>query len=127
MTANKDVKTPLLSCLKELHLPTFRSAFESVGQTAQQEALSYESYLLELAMRECQERRHNRIERLLHESRLPLEKNLQTFDLKRLPAKIVQQTRALLRCPQWAARSPGSRQTEAGVESRTRSHDGVNA
>jgi DNA replication protein DnaC len=91
-----DVQPQLLNCLKELHLPTFRSAFESVAQQAQQEALSYESYLLELATRECQERRHKRIERLLRESRLPLEKNLQTFELKRLPAKVLQQVRALL-------------------------------
>jgi DNA replication protein DnaC len=96
MAISMDVKPQLLSCLKELHLPTFRSAFESVAQQAQQEALSYESYLLELATRECQERRHKRIERLLRESRLPLEKNLQTFELKRLPTKVLQQVRALL-------------------------------
>jgi DNA replication protein DnaC len=96
MAVSTDVKPQLLSCLKELHLPTFRSAFESVAQQAQQESLSYERYLLELALRECQERGHKRIERLLHESRLPLEKNLQTFDLKRLPPKVVQQVRALL-------------------------------
>jgi len=96
MAISMDVQPQLLSCLKELHLPTFRSAFEAVAQQAQQEALSYESYLLELATRECQERRHKRIERLLRESRLPLEKNLQTFELKRLPAKVLQQVRALL-------------------------------
>lgn len=96
MAVSMEAKPQLLSCLKELHLPTFRSVFESVAQQAQQEALSYERYLLELATRECQERRHKRIERLLHESRLPLEKNLQTFDIKRLPAKVLQQVRALL-------------------------------
>jgi DNA replication protein DnaC len=82
--------------LQELHLPTMRSQFQTLAQQAQQESLSYESYLLELAERECQQRRHNRTERLLKESRLPLEKNLQTFDLKRLPAKVVQQVRTLL-------------------------------
>ena len=91
-----EVKPQLVNCLKELHLPTFRQAYESVAKQAQQEALSYESYLLELATRECQERRHKRIDRLLHESRLPLEKNLQTFDLKRLPGKVLQQVRVLL-------------------------------
>ena len=40
-------------------------------QPAQQESLSYERYLLGLAQRECQERRNNRIERLLRQSRLP--------------------------------------------------------
>jgi DNA replication protein DnaC len=36
------------------------------------------------------------VERLLRESRLPLEKSLASFDLKRLPAKVVQQVRSLL-------------------------------
>ncbi len=78
-------------------MPTMRRAAgrstKALAQQAQQESLSYENYLLELAERECQQRRHNRTERLLKESRLPLEKNLQTFDLKRLPAKVVQQIR----------------------------------
>ena len=57
---------------------------------------SYEQYLLGLAQRECQERRNKRVERLLHESRLPLEKSWPALDLKRLPAKVVQQARTLL-------------------------------
>jgi DNA replication protein DnaC len=73
-----------------------RSAFEEVAQEARQEASSYEQYLLSLAERECQERQHKRVERLLRESRLPLEKTLQAFDLKRLPARAVQQVRGLL-------------------------------
>ncbi len=36
------------------------------------------------------------MERLLRESRLPLEKSLASFELKRLPAKVVQQVRSLL-------------------------------
>jgi DNA replication protein DnaC len=73
-----------------------REAFATVADQARQEALSYEHYLLELAQRECQERGHKRVERLLRDSRLPLEKTLATFDLKRLPAKVVQQIRSLL-------------------------------
>ena len=46
--------------------------------------------------RECQERRNKRVERLLHESRLPLEKSWSALELKRLPAKVVQQARTLL-------------------------------
>jgi DNA replication protein DnaC len=67
-----------------------------MARQAQQESLGYEQYLLELAQRECQERRHKRVERLLHDSRLPLEKNWQALDLKRLPPKVVQQSRTLL-------------------------------
>lgn len=63
---------------------------------ARQESLSYERYLLGLASRECQERRNNRVERLLRQSRLPLEKTWQALELERLPVKVVQQARALL-------------------------------
>src|SRR5437879_263071 len=84
----KEVKPRLLLQLKELHLPTMRSDFEEVAQEARQESFSYEQYLLSLAQRETQQRRHKRIERLLRESRLPLEKTLGTFDLKRLPPKV---------------------------------------
>jgi DNA replication protein DnaC len=41
-------------------------------------------------------RRANRIERLLRQSQLPLEKTLENFDLKRLPAKVARQVRTLL-------------------------------
>ena len=86
----------LISYLKELHVPTIRECFEDIARTAEQESLSYERYLLELAERECEARRERRIGRLLRESRLPLEKNIDTFDLKRLPAKIRQQVTTLL-------------------------------
>jgi DNA replication protein DnaC len=70
--------------------------FTTSADQARQESLSYEQYLLELANRECDDRKQKRVERLLRESRLPLEKNLATFDLKRLPAKVLQQVRTLL-------------------------------
>jgi DNA replication protein DnaC len=96
MNSVVEVKPRLLMQLKELHLPTMRSVFEELAQEARQESASYEQYLLSLADRECQERRHKRIERLLRESRLPLEKTLQAFDLKRLPSRALQQVRGLL-------------------------------
>lgn len=95
-TEAKDVKPRLVSGLKELHLPTMRESFATLAEQARQESLSYEHYLLELTNRECEERRHKRVDRLLKDSRLPLEKNLTTFDLKRLPAKVLQQVRTLL-------------------------------
>jgi DNA replication protein DnaC len=96
MSKALEVKPRLLEQLKELHLPTMRSSFEEVAGEARQESWSYEQYLLSLAQRECQQRQQKRIERLLRESRLPLEKNLQTFDLKRLPTRALQQVRGLL-------------------------------
>src|SRR5208337_171665 len=57
---------------------------------------SYERYLLDLTERERETRRSKRIERLLRESRLFMEKSLSTLDLKRLPPKAAQQVRSLL-------------------------------
>jgi DNA replication protein DnaC len=91
-----DSKEMLAAYLKELHLPVFRANGEELARQAQQEGHNDEHYLLGLAQRECQERRNKRVERLLHDSRLPLEKSWQTLDLKRLPAKMVQQARTLL-------------------------------
>ena len=86
----------LTDCLRQLHLPTIRRDYESTAQRARQESLSYEQYLLELAERECESRRANRVERQMRDSRLFLEKSLSSLDLKRLPAKVAQQVRSLL-------------------------------
>ena len=81
--------------LRELHLPTFRTSYEELARQAEQETHSYQRFLLELCERECQERRSKRIHRLVQQSRLPLEKSLETFDWKRLPAKVARQVQSL--------------------------------
>jgi DNA replication protein DnaC len=91
-----DEKETLVGYLKDLHLPAFRQGYEELARQAQQEALSYERYLLGLAERECQERRQHRIERGLRQSRLPLEKSWTALELKRLPLKVLHQARTLL-------------------------------
>jgi DNA replication protein DnaC len=96
MAKNEDVEETLENCLKELHLPAIRRGYREMARTAQQESLSYERYLLGLAQRECRQRRDNRVDRLLRESRLPLEKSWPGLDLKRLPARVMQQARTLL-------------------------------
>jgi DNA replication protein DnaC len=93
---SQDVSKRLLSCLQELHLPGVRAQYEAVARQASAETWSYPEYLLELLERECQERRRRRIERLLKESRLPLEKSWAALDVKCLPSKAVQQLRGLL-------------------------------
>lgn len=90
------VRSALVENLKELHLPAMRVCFEETARRAEKETLSYEQYLLELAERECEQRRRNRIGKLLQESGLPLEKSLANFDSKRLPAKISRQLKMLL-------------------------------
>ncbi len=78
----------MLDGLKTLRLATIREWYREQADLARKEALPYEGYLLELINRECETRAHNRIQRLLRESRLPLEKNLDTFDRTRLPTKV---------------------------------------
>jgi len=95
MSVPRDVKKELTVYLRELHLPAVRRCFEEKARQAERETLGYEQYLLELIERECQKRREHRITRLLRESRLPLEKTLENFDLKRLPAKAARQVQAL--------------------------------
>jgi DNA replication protein DnaC len=77
-------------------LPTIRDEYESAAQQARQKSSSYECYLLDLADRERESRRSNRIERLLRESKLFMEKSFSTLDLKRLPQKAAHQVRSLL-------------------------------
>jgi hypothetical protein len=94
MGSKGDVKETLTAYLRELHLPTFRECFEELARRAVQETASYEQYLLELAERECQARWAKRTERLLRDSRLPLEKDLASSTW-RLPAKAVKCGRCL--------------------------------
>jgi DNA replication protein DnaC len=96
MSAAGDVNAALVGHLKELHLPTMRRCYEDSARRAEKETLSYEQYLLELARRECEGRCQSRVRKQLRESGLPLEKSLENFDLKRLPARLARQFRALL-------------------------------
>ena len=73
-----------------------RFCYEEAAQRAERETLSYEQFLLELTERERERRRTSRIQKLLRESGLPLEKSLANFDLKRLPMKVARQVRTLL-------------------------------
>jgi len=91
-----DFKATLGDHLRELHLPTVRRCYEDKARNAERETLSYEQYLFEVVELECQERRENRIARLLQASKLPLEKTLDNFDLKRLPQKAARQVKTLM-------------------------------
>ena len=89
-------RAEMIALLKELKMPTVRECYEDEANRARAETISYERYLLELARREAETRRVNRIERMLRQSRLPLGKTLATFDLDRLPLRVQQQI-AILR------------------------------
>jgi DNA replication protein DnaC len=95
MSAEPREKDRLDGQLRALHLPAVRHSYAELARQAERETLSYEQYLLSLCERECQERQAKRIARLLQQSRLPLEKNLETFELKRLPTKVARQVQSL--------------------------------
>ena len=75
-------------CLKALHLSLAAECYPQSAEEARKENLSHEEFLLALVRRELEHRQENRTERWLHESQLPLEKNLEGFDRGRLPAKV---------------------------------------
>jgi DNA replication protein DnaC len=86
----------IAALLKELRMPTIRQCYQQQAREARAETLSYEQFLLELLRREVEVRRANRIQRNLLQSKLPLEKNMASFDLKRLPLNVQQKVKLLL-------------------------------
>ncbi len=96
MGRKSDVSARVREHLTTLHLPTMRTCFEEVAEAARREALSYEGFLLEMCSREAEARRQRRVERLLKASGLPIEKDLASFQRKRLPRTVDQQLAVLL-------------------------------
>ncbi len=95
MSKAPDIKALLNQYLKELFLSVMRRCYADLAIQAQQDSLSYEQYLLQLAELECVSRRNNRIEKNVKESRIPRDKTMDTFDVKRVPGKVAHQVRSL--------------------------------
>jgi len=93
---DKKQQEQLNRCLTELYLPIVLKEYPDLAKIAQSESLSYEEYLLSVLGIECETRRMRRIDRRLKDSRLPLEKNLKTFEMSRLPKKVNQQIKTLM-------------------------------
>ena len=81
--------------LQALCLPTIRQQYQYLAKQALSESASYEQFLFNIVQEEAESRRCKRIQKRLKESRLPLEKNMESFNLKRLPMKIIQQVKIL--------------------------------
>jgi DNA replication protein DnaC len=95
MLNTHSTRPQLLEYLQQLHLPTVGACYAQIAEQAQQEHYSYEQFLKEVLERECEVRWQQRMERLLAESHLPLEKTLEAFDLGRLPLRTQQMVRTL--------------------------------
>ncbi len=77
----------IFELLKELRLSAIKEVFKEVTERAEKEEIGYDCFLLELLEKEVAERNHKRVGRFLRESKLPLEKSMNTFEIKRLPFK----------------------------------------
>ena len=64
-TAMKGLRKKLTNYLIELRLPTIRDSYEEIAQQATNNSLSYEQYLYDLVETECDNKKNNRIKRLL--------------------------------------------------------------
>ena len=95
---DKYIQSRLHGYLDELCLTTARKRYADIAQKARRDSWGYEEYLLGVVGEESETRRTRRIERLLNKSSLPLEKSLDTFELKRLPNRVRQQLKVLLDC-----------------------------
>lgn len=93
---NKRTPSKIVEYLQQLYLSTAAKRYAELAQQADREGLTHEQYLLLVMREECDERRNKRIERYLRESRLPIEKSLETYDHNRLPHKIREQIRVLM-------------------------------
>ena len=92
---DKKYQLELNGYLQGLCLATVRKQYMDIAQQSLTESASYEQYLFNVIQPEWDGRRLKRIERRLKESHLPLEKNMESFDLKRLPVKVAQQIQTL--------------------------------
>lgn len=86
----------LSACLRSLRLPGVKAVYRELAEQARSEHYSYEQYLAEVLQREWDDRTARRIERNFKISNIPLEKNLESFNRKRLPAKADSQLSMLL-------------------------------
>lgn len=93
---NKRAPSKIAEYLQQLYLSTAARRYAQLAEQADKEGLTHEQYLLLVVREECEERRNKRIERYLSQSRLPMEKSLETYNQSRLPHKIREQIRVLI-------------------------------
>ncbi len=88
----------LEDCLKRLRLPAMLRDYPECGRQAREDGQSYESFLLELATRELEQRQANQLKRRLKEARFPLMKTLEMTDLNQWPGLNALQIREYAEC-----------------------------
>jgi DNA replication protein DnaC len=77
--------TAVHQACRMLRLPTIRSQFGELAETAAREQMSYLGFLAELLLAECDDRARRRSERRIKAAAFPREKSLRTFDFDANP------------------------------------------
>jgi len=86
----------IMALLKIMLLPGIRNSLEEILEKSIKNEDSTEEVLLELLQIEHANRESNRTQRLIKQSKIPLEKNIDSFDMKRVPLKVSRQIKALM-------------------------------
>ncbi|MFE9575104.1 ATP-binding protein [Nocardia sp. NPDC006044] len=68
-----------------LRLPSIRTQFSAIADTATREQMSYQAFLAELLMTECDDRARRRSERRIRAAGFPRDKSLRAFDFDANP------------------------------------------
>jgi DNA replication protein DnaC len=93
---SETIKPQLTQVLRQLRLPAFVENYGPHAVLAANEGISYEKYLLSLSQLELAQRRNRKVQRLLRDSHLPLEKTFSNFDRSRLPLPVARRLEVLL-------------------------------
>ena len=96
MKKRSDLINEIKILLKTISLPGMRDSLDEVLEKTISDDSSVEEILLELLQIESANRESNRIQRFIKQSKIPMDKNMDVFDLKRLPLKVSRQVKALM-------------------------------
>ena len=81
-----------------LRLPTIRSQFPELAETADREQMSYLGFLSELLLAECDDRARRRSERCIKAAGFPRDKSLRKFDFDANPNIDAAMVHTLAKC-----------------------------
>lgn len=98
MTTRASDTVTLDGLLKALRLPVMRREYPECARQARQQGLSYEEFLLDLVIRESEQRRANQLQRRLKEAAFPYMKPIENTELAKWPGLNAMTIRAFCEC-----------------------------
>ena len=86
----------IIKYLDYLKLPGIKEILKENISQAEHEEMSYADFLLQILQHESELRRNKKIERSLRESKLPLDKTFDNFNMNRIPLRIRQKVKSII-------------------------------